>query len=205
MEKINCRAYWRVKRTSQGSCLTLDTHQLYLTEAKKNKEKDRIRSQRGRDPFGPYVRPVGFGSQFKNTVQAQGSMTELITKLIDLKLKSLIPDILASFEEFPAARDMTKLDFIVGFNKSDNTFGWNGFNNALQLYYVDKDEDFVSSEHVIALVPSLNPTVTFQRDVTNLLGKPFTECSLETNYTQRTCQFHEYMAKLLEVCGCYPR
>ena len=108
-------------------------------------------------------------------------------------------------EELPAARQIENLDFIIGFNKSDNTFGWNGFNNALQLYYVDKDEDFISTEHVIALVPSLNPTVTFQRDFIELLGKPFTECSVEKNYTQRTCQSHEYMTKLLDLCGCYPR
>ena len=200
MEKINCRRYWKIKRTSQGSCLTLDTQQLYQSEAKRNKEKDVIRDQHSKDL---YVRPADFGSEFKNTVQAKGSMIKVVERLI--ALKSLIPDILASFEKFPAARDITKLDFIVGFNKSDNTFGWNGFNNALQLYYVDKDEVFVSSEHVIALVPMLNPTVSFQRDVTELLGEPFTECSLETNYTQRTCQFHEYMANLLEVCGCYPR
>ena len=59
METINCRASWNVKRTSQGSCLTLDTHQVYLSKLKMNQE----RKQRKRDDkVGP------------ETFQAKGSI-----------------------------------------------------------------------------------------------------------------------------------
>ena len=59
MESINCRTYWSVKRTSQGSCLTLDTQQVYLSEVKMNQ----IRKQRKKDDK---VRP--------ETLQAKDSM-----------------------------------------------------------------------------------------------------------------------------------
>ena len=35
----------------------------------------------------------------------------------------------------------------IAYNKSDVTFGWNGFNNALTLYYMSQMEEFVSKDH----------------------------------------------------------
>ena len=117
-----------------------------------------------------------------------------------------------SFDQFPKADEIKELDFVVGFNKSDKTFGLNGFRNALKLYYADYDEEFMSKSHSVELVPLLSPTITFSRTVTKLLGKPFTECRKSNiavengdNYTQRTCQVHEYMAEVIDTCGCYPR
>ena len=37
-------------------------------------------------------------------------------------------------DKLPAADQFKCINFIVGYNKSDNTFGWNGFNNAMTLY-----------------------------------------------------------------------
>ena len=59
MENINCRTYWNVKRTSQGSCLTLDTQQVFLSEVKMNQEK---KQRKKYDLLGP------------ETLQAKGSM-----------------------------------------------------------------------------------------------------------------------------------
>ena len=36
-------------------------------------------------------------------------------------------------------------------NKSDVTFGWNGFTNALTLYYLTPDEQFVTHDHAYPL------------------------------------------------------
>ena len=128
------------------------------------------------------------------------------------KKAGFLEDIVASFKQFPKASEIKELDFVVGYNKSDRTFGLNGFRNALKLYYADYDEKFMSKSHSVELVSSLSPTITFSRTVTKLLGKPFTECRKSKiavghghNYTQRTCQVHEYMAEVIGTCGCYPR
>ena len=122
-----------------------------------------------------------------------------------IHIKGAIETTLAAYDKLPEAREIKEIDFIVGFNITDRTFGLNGYDNALKLYYAENDEIYMTKEQSIALVPSLNPSITFSRSVTNLLGKPFTGCSTSKNYTQRTCQVHEYMAEVLENCGCYPR
>ena len=63
-----------------------------------------------------------------------------------------IQSILLKPDEVPEPGLVKNLHLIIGFNKSDNTFGWNGFNNALHLYYSDWDEEFMAREHAIALV-----------------------------------------------------
>ena len=120
------------------------------------------------------------------------------------ELMEAVEDILASFDHIPKANEIKELNVIVGYNKSDKTFGLNGFDNALKLYYSDNDEKFMTKSQSIDLVPSLNPTITFSRSVTKFLGKPFTSCLDEQHYTERTCQVYEYMAEVLEKCGCYP-
>ena len=40
-----------------------------------------------------------------------------------------------------------ELSLTIAYNKSDVTFGWNGFNNALTLYYMSQMEEFVSKDH----------------------------------------------------------
>lgn len=112
---------------------------------------------------------------------------------------------LSTLDRIPSASKFKELDFTIGFNKSDGTFGWNGFNNALVLYYMDIDETYASNRHSVALVPGLNPSVIFSRSETRLLGKPFTDCNNTVNYTQRSCQVENYMRKLISKCNCYPR
>ena len=38
--------------------------------------------------------------------------------------------------DMPVAQAITSLELTVAFNKSDSTFGWNGFNRGLMLYYL---------------------------------------------------------------------
>ena len=123
-----------------------------------------------------------------------------------------IRNLWAKFEQFPDAREIRELDFVVGYNKSDKTYGLNGFDNGLKLYFADFDEKFMSKSHSVALVPSLSPTITFALTVTELIGKPYTECrpsdkliNFGQNYTQRTCLTHEFLFDVIETCGCYPR
>ena len=46
---------------------------------------------------------------------------------------------------------MTVKTLPIAYNKSDVTFGWNGFTNALTLYYLTPDEQFVTHDHAYPL------------------------------------------------------
>ena len=160
MQDINCRSSWKTKRTTLGTCLTLNPNEIYRDALKAEQERKKRRENR---------RPA-----------ANQTFSEVAN--------NTILDVLAKLDVLGPPKSIRELDFIIGYNKSDLTFGWNGFNNVMRLYYMDNDEDYVSKTHAISLVPGLNPTITFSRSETKLLGKPFTSCSHEANYTQRTCQ-----------------
>ena len=114
-------------------------------------------------------------------------------------------NILNEIKKPPNAHQIKELDFIVGYNQSDTTTGWNGMTNAVTLYYNEADEDFSSQDHAISLVPGLNPTITFLNSATRLLGIPYTNCNNQQNYSQLTCQNHQFMQQIIENCDCYPR
>ena len=111
---------------------------------------------------------------------------------------------LSLFNTIPPPSKFKQLHVTIGYNKSDATFGWNGFNNGLVMYYMDTDETYPSARHSVALVPGLSPTIVFSRSETRLLGKPFTECNSAPNYEQRTCQVERFMRKLVQKCNCFP-
>ena len=107
-------------------------------------------------------------------------------------------------EDLPDPNKINSLNIIIGYNQSDQTFGWNGFNNALQMYFFDPDEIFIANEKKVVLLPTLNPSVTLTQRVTELLGQPFTKCNRDLEYSKRNCEVLEYMSKVVETCGCYP-
>ena len=97
--------------------------------------------------------------------------------------------------DMPVAQAITSLELTVAFNKSDSTFGWNGFNRGLMLYYLSQgsklslqpgavwrvvepccseNETYVSREHGYPLVDGLTPSVSFALVETRYKGKPFT-------------------------------
>ena len=106
--------------------------------------------------------------------------------------------------KFSPAHTIKELQLTVAYNKSDVTFGWNGFNNALKLYYLSNQETRVTNDHAYPLVGGLNPSVMFSLVETKLLGKPFTDCNPLKNYTQRNCLTEHFMAKMTSTCDCYP-
>ena len=107
--------------------------------------------------------------------------------------------------EMQPAHAMKNLKMTVGYNKSDATFGWNGFNNGLTLYFLAPDEEFVTKEHGYPLVEGLSPSVSFSLIQTKYLGKPYTECNSNVNYTHIECTTHNLMKEIIEKCECYPR
>ena len=127
---MNCRKYWKMKRTLLGSCITLDPQVVYDEE--------------------------------KRVSQANAEKNQRLTGRLEQE------------EKFPAAHTIKELQLTVAYNKSDVTFGWNGFNNALKLYYLSNEESYVTNDHSYPLVGGLNPSVMFSLVETKLLGKPFT-------------------------------
>ena len=53
-------------------------------------------------------------------------------------------ELMIDAEKPPTAHQIKELDFIVGFNESDLTFGWKGLKNSLMLYYSEPDEELVT-------------------------------------------------------------
>ena len=120
-------------------------------------------------------------------------------------IRENIQDALKKLETIPKAHEINSLNVVIGYNKSDNTFGWNGFDNALHMHFLDKDDKFLGTQRRLSLQPSLNPSITFTQKMIKKLGTPFTECNSDPSYTERNCQIYEYMAKVLDKCDCYPR
>ena len=78
----------------------------------------------------------------------------------------------------PPAHSIKQLEMTLAYNKSDATFGWNGFTNALRLYYTTRQETVVDKEHSYSLVEGLSPTVSYKLVETKLLGKPYSGFNL---------------------------
>ena len=187
-QQVDCTASWTLRHTSYGSCLTLNTNEAYGRERILSDLKLSFKN--------------GVRRKFKSVPNGTG--LEVSSKMKSLSKIFQRETMAKSTRNFPEPDQIKNLNFVIGFNKSDNTFGWNGLNNGLHLFYSDFDEEYISRENSIALVPSLHPSLTFTQMSRKFLGKPFTSCNPGVNYTQRTCQVHEYMAEVLDKCGCYP-
>ena len=92
--------------------------------------------------------------------------------------------VLSDVDRVPPPSKFKQIDFTVGFNESDGTFGWNGFNNGLELFFMDTDEKYPSLEHKVSLVPGLNPTIVFSSETTQFLGEPFTSKTCVIFFTE---------------------
>ena len=71
------------------------------------------------------------------------------------------------------------IDHVVNVDKSDVTFGWNGFNNALTLFYLSQEETQYSKDHSYPLVGGLSPSVSFSLVQTKYLGQPYSGSTLQ--------------------------
>ena len=182
LNSIDCEASWKLKQTSLGYCLAMDTNQVYH-EKVKTLQKMKHAGGDGKFHFPRKKRFSLFGDNIRENIQ----------------------DALKKLETIPKAHEINSLNVVIGYNKSDNTFGWNGFDNALHMHFLDKDDKFLGTQRRLSLQPSLNPSITFTQKMVKKLGTPFTECNSDPSYTERNCQIYEYMAKVLDKCDCYPR
>jgi len=110
--------------------------------------------------------------------------TMLMGNLSSKKKKPLLVLFSEKSSDFSSGKpaDLIKrLELTIGYNRSDSTFGWNGFNNALNMYYLHPEEEIINEAHSVPLVKGLTPVVDIVQIETKLLGSPFTECEKAEN------------------------
>ena len=90
------------------------------------------------------------------------------------------------FSSEKPANLIKQLELTIGYNRSDSTFGWNGFNNALNMYYLHPEEEIITESHSVPLVRGLTPVVDIVQIETRLLGEPFTKCIKAKNVLFQT-------------------
>ena len=47
------------------------------------------------------------------------------------------------------------IEFAIGLNRSDITYGWNGFHNTYTIFYKSSNEDYYEQEHSFSVIPQV--------------------------------------------------
>ena len=74
-------------------------------------------------------------------------------------------------------RDWNKMKIVIGYNKSDATYGWHGSSQGYVLYFSHFSGHHVRQDNSIPLSSGVAPVVTFKTVKRNYLGHPFTNCN----------------------------
>ena len=64
----------------------------------------------------------------------------------------------------------------LGYNSSDTSFGWNGYNDGFTVYYPHFTHLVEGQQKSFSVASGLMPVVEFQNVERMLLGKPFSDC-----------------------------
>lgn len=68
-----------------------------------------------------------------------------------------------------ASMEFRQLGFTIAYNKTDATYGWNGFMNGLTVYYLNINTTLQDESHSFPLIPTLTTIVTLQNVKGNTL------------------------------------
>ena len=68
------------------------------------------------------------------------------------------------------------LGLVFGYNKSDASYGWNGFEHGAELYYSHITDETVDTAQSIPLTAGLEPIISLQNIQNTYLGTPYTSC-----------------------------
>ena len=71
---------------------------------------------------------------------------------------------------------LVTLGIIIGYNKSDATYGWNGFEQSAELLYSHVTDETVEETHSVPLTEGLKPIIFLQNIQKTYLGTPYTDC-----------------------------
>ena len=74
------------------------------------------------------------------------------------------------------------LGITVGYNKSDATYGWNGFEQGAELFYSHVTDETVEETHSVPLTEGLKPIIFLQNIQKTYLGTPYTDCIGEFSF-----------------------
>ena len=70
----------------------------------------------------------------------------------------------------------TTLSLVLGYNKSDVSYGWNGLEHGAELFYSHLTDDILDTSQSIPLTAGLEPIVSLQNIQNTHLGAPYTPC-----------------------------
>ena len=69
------------------------------------------------------------------------------------------------------------LSFVLGYNKSDASYGWNGFKHGAELYFSHITDEIMDTAQSIPLTAGLQPVISLQNIQKTYLGSPYTACT----------------------------
>ncbi|CAG5099439.1 Oidioi.mRNA.OKI2018_I69.XSR.g16526.t1.cds [Oikopleura dioica] len=121
---------------------------------------------------------------------------------------------MGSGERFEMPKRVT-LTLSMGYNFSDTSFGWNGYNEGFTIYYPHFSELIPSQHSSFSLSAGLTPVIDFQNVERTLLGSPYTKCKpTDTSnsylnqkvdyYRKNLCEFTRLLIDIDKKCHCYP-
>ena len=68
------------------------------------------------------------------------------------------------------------LSLVLGYNKSDASYGWNGFEHGAELYFSHITDEIMDTARSIPLTAGLQPVISLQNIQKTYLGSPYTAC-----------------------------
>ena len=68
------------------------------------------------------------------------------------------------------------LSLVLGYNKSDASYGWNGFEHGAELYFSHITDEIMDTAQSIPLTAGLQPVISLQNIQKTYLGSPYTAC-----------------------------
>ena len=68
------------------------------------------------------------------------------------------------------------LSLVLGYNKSDASYGWNGMEHGAELYFSHITDEIMDTAQSIPLTAGLQPVISLQNIQKTYLGSPYTAC-----------------------------
>ena len=68
------------------------------------------------------------------------------------------------------------LSLVLGYNKSDASYGWNGFEHGAELYFSHITDEIMDTAQSIPLTAGLQPVISLQNIQKTYLGSPYPAC-----------------------------
>ena len=83
------------------------------------------------------------------------------------------------------------LSLVLGYNKSDASYGWNGLEHGAELYFSHITDEIMDTARSIPLTAGLQPVISLQNIQKTYLGSPYTACIGSFHITR------SYMTKII--------